>query len=484
MKSSIMSLSVSRQQAVAATAVAAFIVATVLAVLRFASVPGPTITPFLPMFAMAVLFTEGLTAYLLWTQFMITRQPFLAALGGAYGYTAVAVAIQLPVFPGVFSPTGLLGAGPQSAVLIWAFWHAGTPLLMIAALFVGRCFPAALGPARPARRIGAALFGLPVCASVAVCALAIHGASWLPDLISGGSYKALLTSPTGIAIGILSVTALGYAVVTTRLRTLLDLWLSVALLAGLADVALTMFASSRYSVGWYVARMESVLASSTVLGVLIWEISHLYRELHAANAQLSEFAARDGLTGLYNRRAFDDRYRQALDHAHTNRGALSILMIDIDHFKRYNDTLGHLHGDQCLIAVAHALQGALRRNSDFVARYGGEEFVVVLPDCEHDMAARIGESLRKAVARLAIDGPFTEAGHVTASVGIATFSEASHAPAVDLLAHADAALYRAKAAGRDRVAAWPDASTTTVCATPATPSAQPVERTVATGNAA
>lgn len=452
-----MSLAVSRRHRVAACAVAGLILCVVLAVLPVANLAAPVVAAFLPMFTTAVFTTEGLTAYLLWTQFMITRQAFLAALAGAYAYTAVMVAVQLLVFPAVFSPTGLLGAGPQSAVWIWAFWHCGSPLLVLAALFVRRGFPAPV-PHHLTRRAGLLSLGGPVCLSLALCYLALHGEARLPQLIDGQSYQRLMHSPSGTGIAIIGAGTLLYLIVTTRLRTLLELWLGVALLAGLGDVVATLVANSRYSVGWYVARLESLLASSTVLGVLIWEISHLYRELHAANARLSESAARDGLTGLFNRRYFEERYPLALAHANTAQRALSILMVDIDHFKRFNDTLGHLRGDECLVAVAGSLQASLRRSGDFVARFGGEEFAVVLPDCDRETAGRIAENLRAAVARLAVAAPFTEAGCVTVSVGVATSSLQEPALAAELLAHADAALYRAKEAGRNRVTNWPAAS--------------------------
>ncbi|MGF6242637.1 MULTISPECIES: sensor domain-containing diguanylate cyclase [Paraburkholderia] len=453
MKSSIMSLAVTRQHRVAAYAVAGFILCVVLATLPVAGVAEPHIAAFLPLFAMAVFTTEGLTAYLLWTQFMITRGPFLAALAGAYAYTSVTVAIQLLVFPGVFSPTGLLGTGAQGAVWIWAFWHCGSPLLIFAALLVRRRFPAPL-PRAQTRLAGLVLVGGPVCLSVALCSLAIRGEAWLPKLIDGHAYQRLAHSPSGIGIAIVGAATLLYLIVTTRLRSLLELWLAVALFAGLGDVLVTLVANARYSMGWYVARLESVLASSTVLGVLIWEISHLYRELHAANARLSEYVSRDGLTGIFNRRYFEERYPAALAEANAERRALSILMVDIDHFKRFNDTLGHLRGDECLVAVAGALQASLRRSADFVARFGGEEFVVVLPDCEREMAARLAENLHAAVARLAVAAPFTEAGCVSVSIGVATARPDEPIQAAELLAHADAALYRAKEAGRNRVAAW------------------------------
>ncbi len=448
MQSSIMNLAVSRLHRLAACAVAGFILCVVLAVLPVARVAAPEIAPFLPLFSMAVFATEGLTAYLLWTQFLITRQAFLAALAGVYAYTAMTVAIQLLVFPGVFSATGLLGAGPQSAVWIWAFWHVGSPLLVMVALFVRQRFPAPL-----MHNGGIALLGVPMVLSLVACYLSIRYAGWLPDLVNGVSYNRLQGSPSGIRVALVCALALAYLVVATRLRTLLELWLSVAMLAGLGDVILSIVANSRYSIGWYVARLASVFASSAVLGVLIWEISHLYRELHVANVRLSEYAARDGLTGLYNRRYFDEHFAKALVHANNTGHPLSILMVDIDHFKRFNDTLGHLHGDDTLITVARTMQTSLRRSGDFVARYGGEEFVVVLPDCDAPTAERLAQTLRSAVARRAVAAPFTPVGHVTVSVGVATSGGPGHALVAELLARADSALYRAKKAGRNCVAA-------------------------------
>lgn len=456
MKSSIMSLAVSRHHRIAACGVAGFILCVVLAVLPVAGVAAPKVAAFLPLFAMAVFATEGLTAYLLWTQFVITRGAFLAALAGAYAYTAVTVAIQLMVFPSVFSATGLLGAGPQSAVWIWAFWHIGSPGLILVALYVRGRFPNPLPRAR-LRLAGLALVGGPMCLSLLLCALAIRGAAELPPLVDGQSYQRLVYSPSGIGIAVLGAGALLYFVIATRLRTLLELWLGVALLAGLGDVIVTLVANARYSAGWYAARLESVLASSTVLGVLIWEISHLYRELHAANARLAEYASRDGLTGIFNRRYFEERYPLALAQACIEQRALSILMVDIDHFKRFNDTFGHLRGDQCLVAVAGALQADLRHSGDFVARFGGEEFAVVLPDSDRETAARIADTLHAAVARLGVAGRFAEVDCLSVSIGVATSSPDEPIPAAELLAQADAALYRAKEAGRNRVTAWPAA---------------------------
>ncbi|WGS53384.1 GGDEF domain-containing protein [Paraburkholderia sp. D15] len=448
-----MSLAVNRRHRLAACAVSGVLLGTVLAVLPVASRPVATVAPFLPLFTMAVIATEGLTAFLLWTQFMITRAAFLAALAGAYVYTASTVAVQLLAFPGVFSPTGLLGASPQSAVWIWAFWHGGSPLLVVVALWARWRYPVPLTAQGAAARIGSALLLGPLLLSLLLCYVAIRHADWFPSLVEGGSYQRRLHSPSGIGLALLSAAAFVCLVATTRLRTMLDLWLGVAMLAGLGDIVVTLAANSRFSVGWYVARVASVMASSTVLGVLIWEISHLYRELHKANARLSEFASRDGLTGLYNRRYFDERYPEALTRAQAAPYPLTVMMVDIDHFKRFNDTLGHLHGDDTLTAVAAVLQASLRRSGDFIARYGGEEFVVVLPDCGAQLASQLAERLRVAVVQRGVPAPFTPAGRVTVSVGVATTRASQAATPEVLLAQADAALYRAKEAGRNRVAA-------------------------------
>jgi diguanylate cyclase (GGDEF)-like protein len=214
-----------------------------------------------------------------------------------------------------------------------------------------------------------------------------------------------------------------------------------------------MAASERFSVGWYLGRFASVMASSALLGVLIWEIANLYRALHAANIKLGEYAVLDGLTGIFNRRYFDQRYPAALRQANETGRPLALLMVDIDRFKNFNDNYGHQRGDECLIAVAHALKGCLRRTGDFVARYGGEEFVIVLPECSQEMAGQIAEALRDGVEELGIEAHFTDMGHLTVSIGLAASGGTGRTIPATLLAQADAALYRAKSEGRNRVAA-------------------------------
>lgn len=177
-------------------------------------------------------------------------------------------------------------------------------------------------------------------------------------------------------------------------------------------------------------------------------------ELKRARDTLARLATTDGLTGLANRRAFDDRL--ATEHRRLGRsgGELSLILLDIDHFKLFNDTYGHLAGDDCLRQVGRALQGVVRRPADLAARYGGEEFACILPETAAVGALAIAEQIRTAISALNIPHAASRtAGHVTASLGVVTVSCAPDQAVGDIIKAADAGLYRAKEAGRDQVVA-------------------------------
>ncbi len=156
----------------------------------------------------------------------------------------------------------------------------------------------------------------------------------------------------------------------------------------------------------------------------------------------------DGLTGLYNRRYFDQRLALEVNRSARHASNIALLFLDIDHFKRYNDRLGHPQGDQCLRQVGVCLNTAITRKSDFVARYGGEEFVVVLPDSDMAGAKVVAQRIMSGLWRLDIPHPDSPvAPQVTVSIGIAAGNSAS---ARNLLTQADQALYQAKQQGRNR----------------------------------
>jgi len=181
------------------------------------------------------------------------------------------------------------------------------------------------------------------------------------------------------------------------------------------------------------------------------ELAQANGELQQANALLEVYSRTDGLMQIANRACFDDRLAHACAAAFRHERPLGVLMIDVDHFKRYNDSYGHLAGDACLQAVARAVSQALPRATDLVARYGGEELAVILPDTDVEGSRTVAQRVVEAVAALALPhGSSGVAPHVTVSVGAVARVPDARDGAARLLAEADAALYRAKEAGRNR----------------------------------
>jgi diguanylate cyclase (GGDEF)-like protein len=199
------------------------------------------------------------------------------------------------------------------------------------------------------------------------------------------------------------------------------------------------------------------------------ELSRLRLALETANQRLKRLVAVDALTGIANRRHFDRALDRELRRARRERQPLSLIFLDLDEFKRFNDNYGHTQGDEVLRRVALTLDETFRRGGDLVARYGGEEFAVVLPGVDARRAGLYAERLRRRVWRLAINNAASQVSdRITISAGVAT--AIPHAPEfIDatpdaLLRAADQALYRAKCQGRNRVcmaasaAVAPDAS--------------------------
>jgi diguanylate cyclase (GGDEF)-like protein/PAS domain S-box-containing protein len=174
-----------------------------------------------------------------------------------------------------------------------------------------------------------------------------------------------------------------------------------------------------------------------------------------AEDKLAAAAVTDGMTGLGNRRAFDERLEQEWQRAIRAQSSLALLMIDVDFFKAYNDTFGHLQGDGALTLVSTCITENLRRPTDFAARYGGEEFVVILPDTDDVGAFHVAENIRKAVAARALVHPASQTTVLTVSIGLTSRRPVHGGEASSLIRLADAALYQAKQNGRDQTVLSP-----------------------------
>lgn len=166
--------------------------------------------------------------------------------------------------------------------------------------------------------------------------------------------------------------------------------------------------------------------------------------------QMKGLAETDALTGVANRRSFDERLAREIQASIEGKSPLALLLVDVDRFKVFNDSYGHLAGDDCLRKVGQCLRETASRENDLPARYGGEEFAIILPDTTGEAALAIADALRHRVRKLAIVHRESEFGAVTVSVGVAVMDGEGSATAAGLIASADAALYRSKEGGRDR----------------------------------
>jgi diguanylate cyclase (GGDEF)-like protein len=188
------------------------------------------------------------------------------------------------------------------------------------------------------------------------------------------------------------------------------------------------------------------------------------RELRSTNRHLETLASIDSLLGLAKRRSFDGLEAEWQRTTNLKR-PIALMMIDVDHFKLFNDSYGHVEGDQCLRVIGETLAAASCHKADFAARYGGEEFVLLLPDTNLAGALEIAERLRAAVAALAISHCFAPCGHVTISIGVASLAPGGAEGPQSLIEAADSGLYAAKRNGRDMV--WADQCASATAMTPA-----------------
>ncbi len=215
-------------------------------------------------------------------------------------------------------------------------------------------------------------------------------------------------------------------------------FMALSLCAGLAAVA-GLFRWRTHQLRSGQVEMERLVAKRT-------------EELNLANERLALLSFTDALTGLANRRCFDETLEKEWRRAARLGIPLAVVMADVDNFKHYNDSLGHPEGDRCLAAVADVFLKSVGRAGDLAARYGGEEFVVLIPGADHAAALAVAEALRVACEARAIAHPASSVGPVvTISLGVASCTPADETMAASLVAQADAALYRAKQDGRNRV---------------------------------
>jgi diguanylate cyclase (GGDEF)-like protein len=426
-----------------ALAVGCTLVVAALLAASFGRAAGPEIKPFIPMTATVVTLADLLTAFLLLAQFYVNGRVSTGIIALGYAFTGLMSLAFLAAFPGLFRTGPLTLGDEQLSSYVWWIWHFTFPLVVtFSALRDGK-----LGRISSRRTIELYTWigvALPLFAACLICGFVFAYRNELPLAIVHGAFQPVYRTVFLPLVVVLN--ALASAILLGRRQTItpLALWLAVATFAASLDSLMVTLSSARYSYAWDTGKIMTVFAASVVLLMILCEVVGLY-------GRLARIAGIDALTSLANRRAYEERFEVLFGHAQRTGGSLALLIVDVDFFKRYNDSFGHVVGDECLRWVARALVACATRPLDVVARYGGEEFAIVLPDTPLHGALVIAERIRFVVERLEIVHGSQPLGKVTVSIGVGYTPNARDAEPTALFDASDRALYEAKAQGRNRV---------------------------------
>lgn len=424
-----------------------------------------------------LIFGDLLTAFIAYSQYRASGIPSLLVLSCTYLFTGIITAAHIITFPGLFSDAWYFGERSQAAGWLWVFWHSGFSLGILLYVLTQSIWPKPIGKKEHIFNWGVAGISFTLLLALGFIDLSILGERALPEIIRYSDYRQLNSTGLGPAVWLLNLAALLVMALRNKGHTVLHLWLTVAIIGLLMDVTLTLLAGTRFSLGWYMAKINSVVAATVVICSVVNEVNRLFIrlseqhrqlvasgiELEKANEKLTRLTQLDGLTGIPNRRRFDEILSREMVSPGDRSTPLSLLIIDVDCFKAYNDHYGHQGGDEVLRSIAQAIHKRVQAIGGFAARYGGEEFVVILPDCGAGEARSIAERLRRAVSGLAIPHEVSAvSGSVTISIGGCCIQPFDPVGGQELIGSADRSLYKAKEAGRNRsvVEGWTDSQPT------------------------
>jgi len=410
---------------------------------------GIALGPSFPLFAMllaASIMALSITALLLLVQARAMRSLPTAVLGAGFVYASATLIPYALLYRGMFPGLGdAIGASPNAHEYLWFLWQIG----LVAGILAFQRMRVAENSNAGTRLRGRVVIG----ALAIMFAVATPCAIWLPGLpvtFADNHWTPVFTTFMAPLIVLCALVAVIETVRRRKNASVLDAWIAIVSFGVIVEEYLTVIGGGRFTLGWYASRVVMLFATSVLLAVLLAQAARLYADLIERAEELEDEAHTDTLTGLANRRRFDEEFARAFGSAIRRSSPIAVAIIDIDRFKQYNDSFGHQAGDVALHTIAKTIAESVERSGDFAARLGGEEFVVILEETTLTGAESVAERIRGAVLDAGIPAP--GGGYLSVSVGVAGRLPASTAES--LLRQADAALYEAKNTGRNRVAAW------------------------------
>jgi signal transduction histidine kinase len=280
---SLLTLNTSAYQRRAVLGLGVLLTGLTLLALPFTQEKLAIINPFIPMYIMAIFVADLIIAALFWSQFWVDRRPAIAVLATTYLFSGLISIPYLLSFPGLFVDSGyFLGSNDQSTNFLWLAWHSAFPLGIITYRLVDRRHNAPLPATNPLGRLSLTLLLIVAGLIVLLCLLAFPFSAVLPPLVRGTDFSPMINTGVLPGVWLLNALSLGLLVWQTRGRTVVQLWLALALLAWVLDVSLAIAGGSRFSLGWYLARVNSLLTSGVVVGALLYEVNRLYRKTQTA----------------------------------------------------------------------------------------------------------------------------------------------------------------------------------------------------------
>jgi diguanylate cyclase (GGDEF)-like protein len=406
-----------RTHRIIAGVISTLMIGCFLVFLPIASKPLSLSQSLAPFMIALTFMSQGLTAYLLAVQFQTVRASYLGWLTSGYAFIATMVLLHTVNVTHTIIPSGLLVITPPASAWLWVLSNLGFPVcLMIAALqwrreseseAVWQAIPGAAG----------SFFILPVVIAGGASWLAsFHYFAHVPRPFASITGVPSITDPVLILVLLVNGLALVGIMKITRLNRPLFIWIEVSLLASVISILFNASAGERYTVGWYGSWLSTIVASSAVLAMLMWDVFRLYREATERNLLLQIAARTDSLVGLPNRATFSEQADNLITRRHSSNQRMAVFSIDLNRFSYINEIYGFATGDKVLIEIAKRLRDGIFAG-DLITRASSDEFVILSPRLvDQDAAETFARQIIKLLERpIYLDGKILTVG---ATIGI------------------------------------------------------------------